>query len=202
MPTWDRAGQPCLPRAEPTDPAGPEWQAVRMPLDPYDLPEQVLTFLTERHLATLTTQRRDGSPHVVPVGFTFDGSAALVRVIASDGSVKVRNADRPGPGRPTRPGSSVPARGPALADARGTLPDQSGPGGRQRRRTAVCPALPGSAGESATGRAADRRRPGPGAGLRNPADRRPINTSTDQSEHFQRTANQAVRASRAPIQRQ
>ena len=74
-----------------------------MPLDPHDLPEPVLTFLTDRHLATLTTLRRDGSPHVVPVGFTFDRDEALVRVITSDGSVKVRNADRPGPdGQPGR----------------------------------------------------------------------------------------------------
>ena len=35
-----------------------------MPLDPHDLPESVLEFLTERHLATLTTLRQDGSPHV------------------------------------------------------------------------------------------------------------------------------------------
>jgi len=74
-----------------------------MPLDPHDLPEPVLTFLTDRHLATLTTLRRDGSPHVVPVGFTFDRDEALVRVITSDGSVKVRNAERPGlDGRPGR----------------------------------------------------------------------------------------------------
>ena len=35
-------------------------------------PPMSLDFLTERHLATLTTLRRDGSPHVVPVGFTYD----------------------------------------------------------------------------------------------------------------------------------
>lgn len=74
-----------------------------MQLDPHDLPESVLSFLTDRHLATLTTLRRNGSPHVVPVGFTFDRESALVRVITSDGSVKVRNADRPGPdGQPGR----------------------------------------------------------------------------------------------------
>jgi len=74
-----------------------------MQLDPHDLPVSVLSFLTDRHLATLTTLRRDGSPHVVPVGFTFGRDGALVRVITSDGSVKVRNADRPGPdGQPGR----------------------------------------------------------------------------------------------------
>ena len=32
----------------------------------------MIEFLTSRHLATLTTLRRNGSPHVVPVGFTYD----------------------------------------------------------------------------------------------------------------------------------
>jgi PPOX class probable F420-dependent enzyme len=44
--------------------------------------------LTERHLATLTTLRSDGSPHVVPVGFTYDADQALVRVITSRHSRK------------------------------------------------------------------------------------------------------------------
>lgn len=56
--------------------------------------EEVLTFLTERHLATLTTLRRDGRPHVVPVGFTFEPATRLARVITSGDSVKARNADR------------------------------------------------------------------------------------------------------------
>lgn len=62
-----------------------------MARDPADLPDDVLTFVTERHLATLTTLRPDGSPHVVPVGFTWDGDARLARVIARSGSRKVRN---------------------------------------------------------------------------------------------------------------
>lgn len=49
--------------------------------------------LSERHLASLTTFRADGSAHVVPVGFTWDG--AIARVITGGGSVKVRNASRP-----------------------------------------------------------------------------------------------------------
>lgn len=59
-----------------------------MPLDPRDLPEDVTAFLTERHLATLTTLRPDGSPHVVAVGFTWDADAQLVRVITNGGSRK------------------------------------------------------------------------------------------------------------------
>ena len=67
-----------------------------MSLDLDDLGPEVLTFLTERHLATLTTLRADGSPHVVPVGFTYDPKTRLARVITSGDSVKARNAARPG----------------------------------------------------------------------------------------------------------
>jgi PPOX class probable F420-dependent enzyme len=61
-------------------------------LHPGALPPAVLEFLRERHLATLTTIRTDGSPHTVPVGFTWDEEALLARVIASRGSAKVRQA--------------------------------------------------------------------------------------------------------------
>lgn len=66
-----------------------------MSLDLADLGPEVLEFLTERHLATLTTLRADGSPHVVPVGFTYEPETRLARVITGGGSVKARNADRP-----------------------------------------------------------------------------------------------------------
>lgn len=62
-----------------------------------ELPEAVLAFLAERHLATLTTLRRDGTPHVVPVGFTYDDEARLVRIITNAGSQKARNAERGSP---------------------------------------------------------------------------------------------------------
>ncbi|MGS0686665.1 pyridoxamine 5'-phosphate oxidase family protein [Nakamurella sp. GG22] len=74
-----------------------------MTIDPARLTDDVLEFLTERHLATLTTLRRDGSPHVVAVGFTYDPETLTVRVITGDGSVKVRNAERkPADGTPGR----------------------------------------------------------------------------------------------------
>ena len=63
-----------------------------MALDPADLPSAALDFMTERHLATLTTLRRDGSPHVVPVGFTWDREERTARVIASRASAKVVQA--------------------------------------------------------------------------------------------------------------
>ena len=67
-----------------------------MRLDLDDLGPEVLAFLTERHLATLTTLRADGSPHVVPVGFSYEAATRLARVITSGDSVKARNAGRPG----------------------------------------------------------------------------------------------------------
>jgi PPOX class probable F420-dependent enzyme len=67
-----------------------------MALDLAALPDAALEFLRERHLATLTTLRRDGSPHVVAVGFTWDADSRVVRVITSGGSVKAANAARGG----------------------------------------------------------------------------------------------------------
>ena len=61
---------------------------------PKDLTSRELDFLAERHLATLTTLRPDGSPHVVPVGFTFDPSTGVARVICTDGTQKVRNIEQ------------------------------------------------------------------------------------------------------------
>jgi PPOX class probable F420-dependent enzyme len=60
--------------------------------DPTQLPSAAGPFLTERHLATLTTLRADGTPHVVPVGFTWDGDQRVARVITGGGSLKARNA--------------------------------------------------------------------------------------------------------------
>lgn len=62
-----------------------------MAYDPADLPDEALAFLQERHLATLTTLRPDGSPHVVAVGFTWDDDAGLARVITFAPSRKARN---------------------------------------------------------------------------------------------------------------
>ena len=53
--------------------------------------ESALAFLAERHLASLTTLRPDGTPHVVPVGFSYDVTTRIARVITRRGSVKARN---------------------------------------------------------------------------------------------------------------
>jgi PPOX class probable F420-dependent enzyme len=58
--------------------------------------EAMLAFLSEYHLASLTTLRADGSPHVVPVGFSYDPELGVVRVITFPSSVKYKNALRGG----------------------------------------------------------------------------------------------------------
>jgi PPOX class probable F420-dependent enzyme len=77
--------------AGPEEPSGPDEPSGRA-ADRVRLTDAALTFAAERHLATLTTLRADGSPHVVPVGFTWDAEAGVARVIASRSSVKVRHA--------------------------------------------------------------------------------------------------------------
>jgi len=66
--------------------------------DPSDPGPELLAFLTERHLATLTTLRPDGTPHVVPVGVTYDPATRTARVITSGTSAKARHV-RDGGGR-------------------------------------------------------------------------------------------------------
>ncbi|MER7459915.1 TIGR03618 family F420-dependent PPOX class oxidoreductase [Micromonospora sp. NPDC126480] len=59
--------------------------------------ERVARFCRERHLATLTTLRADGTPHVVPVGVTLDPAAGVARVITSGTSRKARHVAAAGP---------------------------------------------------------------------------------------------------------
>lgn len=62
-----------------------------MSLDPAAPPDEVLAFLTEYHLASLTTFRPDGSPHVVAVGFSYSPADQVARVITWAESKKARN---------------------------------------------------------------------------------------------------------------
>ena len=68
-----------------------------MAVDVEDPGAEVLAFLAERHLATLTTLRPDGTPHVVPVGFSYDPEARLVRIISARDARKVANVGAGGP---------------------------------------------------------------------------------------------------------
>ncbi|MFD8499749.1 PPOX class F420-dependent oxidoreductase [Amycolatopsis sp. NPDC059657] len=53
-------------------------------------------FWSERHLCMLTTLRKDGTPHVVPVGVTVSEDFSTARVICRRGSVKAANVRRGG----------------------------------------------------------------------------------------------------------
>ncbi len=64
--------------------------------NPKDITPEMLQFLQERHLATLTTLRHDGSPHVVAVGFSYDAAARCARVITFSTAQKSKNAARGG----------------------------------------------------------------------------------------------------------
>ena len=65
--------------------------------DPRELDDAFLAFWRERHISTLTTARPDGTPHVVPVGVTFDPATGTARVITSRTSRKARNVAAAGP---------------------------------------------------------------------------------------------------------
>ncbi|MYH41495.1 MAG: TIGR03618 family F420-dependent PPOX class oxidoreductase [Chloroflexi bacterium] len=67
-----------------------------MSLDLDRLPEAVIAFLAERHIATLSTQRPDGSLHVTPVGFGYDASGRTARIITFEGARKARNLEAEG----------------------------------------------------------------------------------------------------------
>ncbi|SNS20021.1 TIGR03618 family F420-dependent PPOX class oxidoreductase [Rhodococcoides kyotonense] len=66
------------------------------PADPTSLTPDALAFLTDRHLATLTTLRPDSTPHVVAVGFTWDPEERIVRIITGGRTQKALNAARGG----------------------------------------------------------------------------------------------------------
>lgn len=69
-----------------------------MSVDPRNPDPGYLDFWRERHVCTLTTPRPDGTPHVVPVGVTYDPEAGLARVIANRHSRKVAHVRAAGEG--------------------------------------------------------------------------------------------------------
>ncbi|MFB7332416.1 TIGR03618 family F420-dependent PPOX class oxidoreductase [Streptomyces adustus] len=66
------------------------------PQHPGSPDQPYLAFWRERHLCTLTTIRQDGTPHVVPVGVTYDPEARLARVITNKASAKVAHVGAAG----------------------------------------------------------------------------------------------------------
>ena len=57
----------------------------------WPLSAAIEAFLAEPHFATLTTFRPDGTPHVVPVYFSWDSEARLARVMVTPESRKAQN---------------------------------------------------------------------------------------------------------------
>lgn len=57
----------------------------------WPLSAAIEAFLVAPHIGTLTTFRPDGSPHVVPVSFSWDSEYRLVRVMTVIDSRKARN---------------------------------------------------------------------------------------------------------------
>ncbi len=57
------------------------------------LTDPQLDFLSERHLGSLTTIRKDGSPHVVAIAFTYLPDDGTVQIITNEASQKVRNVE-------------------------------------------------------------------------------------------------------------
>ncbi|MBT3152252.1 TIGR03618 family F420-dependent PPOX class oxidoreductase [Streptomyces sp. CHD11] len=65
--------------------------ALTYSVDPGDPDDSYLSFWRERHLCTLTTLRPDGTPHLVPVGVTYDPGTLLARIITNRTSAKARH---------------------------------------------------------------------------------------------------------------
>ena len=62
-----------------------------------DPSDELLQFLSDRHLATLTTLRDNGGPQVTPVGVTYEPETRLARVITWADSFKAKTlASDPG----------------------------------------------------------------------------------------------------------
>ena len=67
--------------------------------NPSNLTDEMNGFLRDRHLASLTILRPDGTPHVTPVGFTWDPKTATARIITWAGAKKVHLLEGAGGGR-------------------------------------------------------------------------------------------------------
>lgn len=88
------------PGAARLDPAGPivkDLISMTLHVPPSTTPD-FQAFWQERHLCLLVTHRPDGTPHLVPVGATYDHVSGIARVISDGASRKVRNVLAAGPG--------------------------------------------------------------------------------------------------------
>jgi F420H(2)-dependent biliverdin reductase len=62
----------------------------------HDADDEFVRFWQERRVCFLSTPRADGTPHLVPVGVTYDHVTRTARIITSRGTAKVRNVERAG----------------------------------------------------------------------------------------------------------
>ena len=67
-----------------------------MAFDPRKLPDDVLGFLQERHVGTLTTLDPGGRLHLVAIAFTYEPADGLIRMITYGTSQKVKNLRQAG----------------------------------------------------------------------------------------------------------
>lgn len=95
---------------------------------PVTLTEAQLAFVTDRHLATLSTVRRDGTPHVVPVAFTWDAARGRARITTRSTSVKARRIARGGPDGGPLPAALCQVDGRRWLTLEGTITLSSDPG--------------------------------------------------------------------------
>lgn len=67
-----------------------------MAFDPKNLPDDVLSFVRERHVGTLTTVDGRGRLHLVAIAFTYEPADGLIRMITYGTSQKAKNLRRAG----------------------------------------------------------------------------------------------------------
>jgi F420H(2)-dependent biliverdin reductase len=67
-----------------------------MAFDPANLPPDVVAFLQERHVGTLTTVDPHGRLHLVAIAFTYEPADGLIRMITFGTSQKVKNLRQAG----------------------------------------------------------------------------------------------------------
>ncbi|MFD4344529.1 PPOX class F420-dependent oxidoreductase [Streptomyces coelicoflavus] len=60
----------------------------------HDADDEFVRFWQERRICFLSTPRADGTPHLVPVGVTYDHATRIARVITSRDTTKARNVRR------------------------------------------------------------------------------------------------------------
>ncbi len=62
----------------------------------HEADDEFTAFWQERRVCFLATPRADGSPHLVPVGVTYDHATRTARIITGRDTAKVRNVRRAG----------------------------------------------------------------------------------------------------------